>query len=103
VCRFGKLAELTSIEPPTLSRLLNVMQQDRLIRRRRVPTDSRSVDVSLTPLGIRKVEETMPFAMTVNDGFLNGINKADVSTTRRVLVQIYENVLKMESRRASAR
>lgn len=99
VCRFGRLAELTSIEPPTLSRLLNAMQRSRLISKRRVRTDSRSVDVSLTLLGVRKVEETMPFALTVNERFLAGIDDADVDTTRRVLVHIHRNAAEMESRR----
>lgn len=101
-CRFGKLAEITSIEPSTLSRLLNGLQERGLVRRDRAPSDSRAVDVSLTAEGIRKVEDMLPFALEVNAGFLAGISKTDVETARRVLTAIYHNALRMEATRSES-
>jgi len=96
-CRFGELAKLTSIEPPTLSRLLNAMTTARLVKRQRIKTDTRSVNVSLTRSGAALFEKTIPFAEDVNARYLKGIPAADVTALRRSLATIYDNVLAMSA------
>lgn len=91
-CRFGELAKLTSIEPPTLSRLLNAMTKSRWVKRQRMAADSRSVNVSLTPTGAALFERTIPFSERVDDLYLAGIPKADLAALRRSLTAIYANV-----------
>ena len=51
VCGFGELATLTSIEPATLSRFVEALIRDRLIRRRRSSADGRAVTITLTEKG----------------------------------------------------
>jgi DNA-binding MarR family transcriptional regulator len=96
-CRFGELAKLTSIEPPTLSRLLNAMTTSRLVKRQRIKTDTRSVNVSLTRAGTALFERTLPFAEDVNGLYVKGISAADLAVLRRALATIYDNVLTMTS------
>ena len=91
-CRFGELAKLTSIEPPTLSRLLNAMTKARWVKRTRIEEDTRSVNVSLTAAGVALFERTIPFAESVNDFYLDGLSEADVAVLRRGLAAIYANV-----------
>ena len=91
-CRFGELAKLTSIEPPTVSRLLNAMTKARLVKRQRTETDSRSVNVSLTPAGTALFEKTIPFSERVNGLYVAGLSKADLAILRRALATIYDNV-----------
>jgi DNA-binding MarR family transcriptional regulator len=91
-CRFGELAKLTSIEPPTLSRLLNVMTKSRYVKRQRMEADSRSVNVSLTAAGAALFEKTIPFSERVNDLYTEGLSKADLAVLRRALSTIYDNV-----------
>lgn len=98
-CRFGDLAKLTSIEPPTLSRLLNAMGRAKLVRRTPVPTDSRSVSLSLTPDGVALFESTLGFAREVNRMYLEGISRADLAALRRALTQIHANVQRQRGRR----
>jgi DNA-binding MarR family transcriptional regulator len=91
-CRFGELAKLTSIEPPTLSRLLNAMTKSRWVKRRRIEEDTRSVAVSLTPAGTDLFERTVPFAENVNKLYVDRLSAADVKVLQRALTTIYDNV-----------
>lgn len=90
--RFRDLALLTSIEPPTLSRLLNLMQGDGLCRRRRGRSDNRSVMISLTNAGRQLFERTIPWATTVEEGLLAGLDDADTAALRQLLARIYQNL-----------
>jgi DNA-binding MarR family transcriptional regulator len=90
--RFGELARLTSIEPPTLSRLLNGMTKSRLVKRRRSEEDTRNVNVSLTPAGAALFQKTIPFAEDVNSHYVEGLSASDLRVLRRALATIYENV-----------
>jgi MarR family transcriptional regulator, organic hydroperoxide resistance regulator len=91
-CRFGELAKLTSIEPPTLSRLLNGMTKSKWVKRERIEEDTRSVNVSLTAAGAALFEKTIPFAENVNNLYIDGLTAADLAVLRRSLVTIYDNV-----------
>jgi DNA-binding MarR family transcriptional regulator len=95
-CRFGELAKLTSIEPPTLSRLLNAMTKARLVRRQRVESDTRNVNVSLAPAGAALYEQTVPFAEFDNRLYVKGLSAADLTVLRRALATIYDNVQSAE-------
>ena len=91
-CRFGELAKLTSIEPPTLSRLLNAMTKSRWVKRRRIEEDTRSVNVTLTPAGAALFERTIPFAENCNNLYMARLSAADLTVLRRALATIYDNV-----------
>ena len=91
-CRFGEMAELTSIEPPTLSRLTARMEREKLITRVRIPADTRSIELKLTPAGKRLIEKLLPMALETERIYLDGISKADLAATRSALTRIYENV-----------
>jgi DNA-binding MarR family transcriptional regulator len=80
--RIGDLADLTSIEISTLSRLLGSMQRRKLLNRRRARTDARVVMVALTELE------------TSLAGDLTG---EEIATLKRTLDKLYANI----SRRAS--
>jgi DNA-binding MarR family transcriptional regulator len=96
-CRFGELAELTSIEPPTLSRLLTAMTKLRLVKRRRIAEDSRSIKLSLTAAGTALFERSLPFAENCNQIYLAGLSDADLAVLQRGLATIYDNVRRVRS------
>jgi DNA-binding MarR family transcriptional regulator len=91
-CRFGELATLTSIEPPTLSRLLNAMTKSRLVKRTRHEEDTRSVNVTLTPAGAALFEKTIPFAENCTKVYMARLSAAELTVLRRALATIYDNV-----------
>jgi MarR family transcriptional regulator, organic hydroperoxide resistance regulator len=94
-CRFGELATLTSIEPPTLSRLLNGMTAQRLVKRLRTANDSRSVTLSLTAAGRALFQKTLPFADEVNARYTEGLSRSELAVLRRSLAKIYQNVRRL--------
>lgn len=53
----GRLAERQGIAQPTLTRMVERLESDGLVRRERHPTDGRAVVVSLTPHGERELTE----------------------------------------------
>lgn len=93
---FGELATLTSIAPPTLSRLLNAMRAGGIVKQTRKATDSRSVNVSLTAAGRALFEKTIPFAGRTESIYLNGLTASELAVLRRALTKIYKNVRTQE-------
>ena len=91
-CRFGELAKLTSIEPPTLSRLLNGLEKSRLVKRERIAEDTRSVNVILTAAGATLFKKTIPFAHDTNAFYIEGLSATELTVLRRALAKIYANV-----------
>jgi MarR family transcriptional regulator, organic hydroperoxide resistance regulator len=102
-CRFRELAELTSIEPPTLSRLLAAMTKLRLVKRRRIAEDSRSINLSLTAAGTALFARSMPFAENCNQIYLDGLSAGDLAVLRRGLATIYANVQRVRAESAPRR
>jgi DNA-binding MarR family transcriptional regulator len=94
VCRFGELAKLTSIEPPTLSRLLNALETDGFVRRRRSITDTRSVMISLSPQGRTLAKRLIPYSLTIEDVVVDGMAEKDVQLVKQLLTRMYDNVVR---------
>ena len=90
----GDIAGRTSIEASTLSRNLIELEASKLIRRTKVPTDTRSSSISLTAAGSKIYREVLPYARKVEQLSLQGVSDGDVETLRRVLGHIYENLEK---------
>lgn len=57
----GRIAELCAILGPSLTGVLERMERDGLVKRRRVSADQRKVVVSLTPKGRRIIERIAGF------------------------------------------
>ena len=55
-CTVGALAEITLTKQPTLTKLVDRMVQDGLVRRRAGKTDRRQALVSITPRGLALVQ-----------------------------------------------
>ena len=90
---FRELAKLTSVERPTLSRLLDEMQRDGLLQRRRDPDDSRSINISLKGAGHTLLESTTEWALEVEKDILQGVSDAEANLLRRLLAQMFENLV----------
>jgi DNA-binding MarR family transcriptional regulator len=88
----GDIAARTSIEASSLSRNLVELEASKIIRRTKVPTDTRSSSISLTPAGSKIYREVLPYARKVEQLSLHGVSDGDVETLRRVLALIYQNL-----------
>ena len=91
------LAEMTSIEVSTLSRLVTRLVRNGLARRTRSQADSREVAVGLTPKARALLTRLIPVAAGLQDRATRGIAKSDLATLRRVLRRMHENLTRPAS------
>jgi DNA-binding MarR family transcriptional regulator len=90
--RLGALAEATSIEVSTLSRLVTAMQARGLVSRTRSIEDARAVEVDLTAEGRAIAERIVPLALDYEATAIAGMSVEDGNALRRLLIQLYGNL-----------
>lgn len=86
------LAEMTSIEVSTVSRLVTRLVRLGLVTRVRSTTSNREVVVQLSPKGKTVVTDIIPVALRLEEIAVEGVSKSDLATTKRVLRQAYLNL-----------
>lgn len=92
--RMSDLADLTSIEISTLSRLLGTMQRRKLLGRKRARTDARVVMVALTESGRGLTERLIPAATQLEDTLIDGLADDEVALLKRTLDKLFANVVR---------
>ena len=88
----GDLAELTSAELSTLSRMAGRLTRRRLVTRTRVEGNGRTVRIALAPQGRRVVERFIPLAVLHERMSLRGFDAAGIARLKRDLAQVYRNL-----------
>jgi DNA-binding MarR family transcriptional regulator len=87
-----ELADLTSIEVSTLSRLSKTVQRDGLIRRKRTKEDQRTVRVTLTEKGRELAQAIIPSAVKSQDEMFANLSSKDVQMLIGLLHKVVENL-----------
>jgi DNA-binding MarR family transcriptional regulator len=90
--RVGELAEQTSIEFSTLSRLIDALQRRGLVARKPAKDDARVVHVTLTARGRAIARQLLPEAVALEERMSAGMSAAEVRDLRRLLDKLYENI-----------
>lgn len=86
------VAEMTSIEVSTVSRLVTRLVRMGLVTRTRSTTSNREVVVHLSSKGKTVLAEVIPIALRLEEIAVAGVTKSDLATTKRVLRQAYLNL-----------
>jgi DNA-binding MarR family transcriptional regulator len=94
------LAELTSIESSTLSRLVTRLVRMRLVTRSRSTRSNREVAVKLSPKGSALVARLIPIAQDYEAIASAGLSREELAVLKDCLRRIYGN---MKSRLGAAR
>jgi DNA-binding MarR family transcriptional regulator len=92
----GGLAELVEVEPITLCRMVDRLQEAELVERRADPADRRAWRLHLTDKARALLEEMRPMAFSLFDDAMTGLDPAERSELFRMLERIRTNL----SRRA---
>jgi DNA-binding MarR family transcriptional regulator len=87
-----ELADLLEIEPITLCRIVDRLEEAQLVERTRDPEDRRAWRLHVTSEAQPLVEKLKAIGADLVAEAFEGIDPQDVDTTRRVLEQIRENV-----------
>lgn len=94
----GGLAEILEVEPITLGRMIDRLQDSLLVERRPDPTDRRAWRLFVTGKGEAAIEELRPFACETLDSALEGISKPEQQALMEILDRMRTNL----SRRTAA-
>jgi DNA-binding MarR family transcriptional regulator len=91
------LAEMTSIDVSTLSRLITRLVRDGLVRRTRSKKDSREVAVALTRKAETAMARLVPIAVGLQTEATRKLSKQDLTTLKRVLRKMHDNLTQRRS------
>jgi DNA-binding MarR family transcriptional regulator len=86
------LAEMTSIDASTLSRLVTRLARAGLVKRSRSRTNSREVAVALTRKGKGVLGRLIPVAAGLQNAATRKLSQRDLATLKRVLRRMHENL-----------
>ncbi|MDP2357511.1 MAG: MarR family transcriptional regulator [Beijerinckiaceae bacterium] len=95
-----ELSEEAGLMEPTTFSALTSMEKLGYLERRKLPHSRKNVYVFLTPAGRQLKKKLVPLAEDVNEIAVQGIDPADVATTRRTLLVMIENIARDESEHA---
>jgi len=90
--RLGDIAERTSIDISTLSRLLVGLQQKQLVVRSRSGSDGRALSVNLTEKGRTLTERIIPIASHYEEVATRGLSRSDLRLLKRMLIKLFSNM-----------
>ena len=97
-----ELADMLDIEPITLTRILDRLEEAKLVERVRDPDDRRAWRLHVTDEAQPLIEKLQAVGAELVDRAFTGIDPKDLETTRRVLAQARENAARpASSNRAS--
>ncbi len=88
----GKLAEYLDVEPITVCRMVDRLQEAGLVERRSNLADRRSWNLYLTPRGHDLLAQLRPLADMIIEEALDGIEPAERATLRRLLERLRVNL-----------
>lgn len=101
--RVGELAETTSIDVSTLSRLIGSLEKKKLAERRRAKGgDARVVTVWRTDEGRAVTESVIPVAREYEATALAGLSADEQRALKSMLVRVYHNIAALEAGRDDA-
>jgi DNA-binding MarR family transcriptional regulator len=88
--RQAELADMLDVEPITLSRRVDRLQEAGLVERAADPADRRAWRLHITAKAKPVVVRLMAIADEMTGDAFAGVDRKDIETTRRVLAQVRE-------------
>ena len=87
-----ELADMLDIEPITLCRIIDRLEESRLVERTRDPADRRAWRLDVTAEARPLIEKLKAVGIRLVDEAFAGIDAKDIETARQVLARVRENV-----------
>lgn len=88
----SELADLTIIDQSTLSRTIDRLEDQGLVKRLPSEADGRTVPVALTEAGQRAFEEMLPIASAQYEWAIRGIPEKNLGVLKATLQQMMKNI-----------
>lgn len=90
--RLTELAERTSIEISTLSRVVGALEASGIVLRDRDEADARAIAIRLTTAGEALASRLTPEAERLEQHALSGLSDAEADQLKSLLHKIYDNL-----------
>lgn len=94
--RMGELSKTISIEVSTLTRLVDNMEKDGLVERRRDAADARAIALHVTAAGRRMTRRLLPIAERYEAVALDGFTAQEADVLKQALRRLYDNIEELE-------
>jgi DNA-binding MarR family transcriptional regulator len=91
------IAEITSTDVSTMSRLVTRLVHMGLVSRTRSTTSNREVVVELTPKATALVAQLIPIAQELQETATQGLSKQDLAAVKRALRRMHENLTRHDT------
>lgn len=88
----GTLAQKLRVKPPTITKTINRLAAQGFLEKRSSDQDARRTHIYLTPLGEEAIRQIESSLKKVEEQALNGFDKEDLKTLKRLLDQMAENL-----------
>jgi DNA-binding MarR family transcriptional regulator len=88
----GRLADLLDVEPITVCRMVDRLQEGEMVERRADPSDRRSWLLYLTPKGDALVEQLRPLALDLFEQAFDGLDAGERAALASSLDRIRQNL-----------
>lgn len=88
----GGLADLMEVEPITLGRMIDRLEDAGLVERRRAPTDRRAWNIYLTDKARPLLDQLRAIAATMTADALDGITADDLAVVTATLTRVRANL-----------
>lgn len=88
----GALAELLEVEPITLGRMIDRLQEAELVERRTDPADRRAWRIFLTERGENLLDMLRPFGLETLAQAFEGVSEADSEVLMATLLRVRSNL-----------
>ncbi len=98
----GTLAEMLEVEPITLCRMVDRLQDAGMVERRPDPADRRAWRLFLTPKSRKLSQELRPLGEQVMAAAMAGVSQADQARLRRTFNQIRLNLARHAGDKSNA-
>lgn len=93
----GGLADILDVEPITLCRMVDRLQEAALIERRRDPADRRAWKLYLSDKGRDRIEELRPLSEELLGMAMEGVSDEERASLDSALQKIRDNILRQEA------
>lgn len=84
----GDLAELVLMNPPTLTKLVDRMVADGLVHRRTATSDHRKINLEITALGRKRIEQVREEARQEEDEIAEKIGRERADLLKSILTEL---------------
>jgi DNA-binding MarR family transcriptional regulator len=87
-----ELAQLVFKDPPTLTRIIDILCKKGYVERIAHPLDRRSFQLHLTEVGLEKVSQLKPQVAQIREKAWENLGSTDFEEFKRILNTIYSNL-----------